>query len=155
MLVLPWSNQKFARMEELYSLKNGMTPPAKLELEQSHTDILSPRNCPPLIEAAVFDCFVFLILAVWLVRNRHLQSCSNKGSNHLLSFTPAYLQFQLQPRFAELKHLILGWDKIRHRNMTPLHLGWNRSHLGCSHDWLGHPACLPPLPRAACTRLWD
>ena len=103
-----WSNPKFARMEELYSLKNGMTPPAKLELEQSHTDILSPRNCPPLIEAAVFDCFVFLILAVWLVRNRHLQSCSNKGSNHLLSFTPAYLQFQLQPRFAELKHLILG-----------------------------------------------
>lgn len=28
-----WSNPKFARMEELYSLKNGMTPPAKLELK--------------------------------------------------------------------------------------------------------------------------
>ena len=102
------NNLKFALMEELYGLEKRYKSPAKLELEQSHTDILSPRNCPPLIEAAVFDCFVFLILAVWLVRNRHLQSCSNKGSNHLLSFTPAYLQFQLQPRFAELKHLILG-----------------------------------------------
>lgn len=75
------NNLKFALMEELYGLEKRYKSPAKLELEQSHTDILSPRNCPPLIEAAVFDCFVFLILAVWLVRNRHLQSCSNKGSN--------------------------------------------------------------------------